>query len=136
MRGLRLSLLVGLVVFVAAACGNKDAEKRIAELESKIAEMEGAATTLASPNSTPAEPETKPEGPLPAFAFAEEEFDFGTINEGDVVEHVFKFTNTSDKPLTISNARGSCGCTVPEWPREPIAPGEDGEIKVKFIIIT
>lgn len=67
-----------------------------------------------------------------AISFEENSFDFGTLEEGDKVEHVFKFTNTSDNPLTISNARGSCGCTVPEWPREPIAPGEGGEIKVKF----
>lgn len=66
------------------------------------------------------------------ISFEENSFDFGTIEEGDKVEHVFKFTNTSDNPLTISNARGSCGCTVPEWPREAIAPGEQGEIKVKF----
>ena len=47
-------------------------------------------------------------------------------------QHIFEFTNTSNNPLTISNAKGSCGCTVPEWPKEPIAPGEVGEIKVKY----
>ncbi|HIB78103.1 MAG TPA: DUF1573 domain-containing protein [Flavobacteriales bacterium] len=62
----------------------------------------------------------------------EQAFDFGTLEDGDKVEHIFKFTNTSNNPLTISNARGSCGCTVPEWPKEPIAPGGTGEIKVKF----
>ncbi|MGH1339838.1 MAG: DUF1573 domain-containing protein [Aureispira sp.] len=81
---------------------------------------------------------TQPQQPIvdPATAasisFTENSFDFGTLEEGDKVEHVFKFTNTSDNPLTINNARGSCGCTVPEWPRDPIAPGEEGEIKVKF----
>lgn len=62
----------------------------------------------------------------------EKVFDFGPLQEGEKVEHVFEFTNTSSNPLTISNAKGSCGCTVPEWPREPIAPGEKGEIKVKY----
>ncbi|MEM6525393.1 MAG: DUF1573 domain-containing protein [Bacteroidota bacterium] len=132
MKGFKLSMLVGLVVLVATACGNKDAEKRIAELESRLAEMEGAATTLANPSSTPAEPETKPEGPLPAFEFEEEEFDFGTINEGDIVEHVFKFKNVGDAPLIIQSARGSCGCTVPNPPKEPIGVGETGEMLVKF----
>lgn len=66
------------------------------------------------------------------IAFEENSFDFGTLEEGEKVEHVFKFTNTSDNPLIISNARGSCGCTVPEWPREPVAPGAEGEIRVKF----
>jgi len=58
--------------------------------------------------------------------------DFGTITEGEVVEHTFSFTNTGDAPLVITNAKGSCGCTVPEWPRESIAPGETGAIKVRF----
>ncbi|MGH1339342.1 MAG: DUF1573 domain-containing protein [Aureispira sp.] len=66
------------------------------------------------------------------ITFEEEVFDFGDIVEGDAVEHVFKFTNTGKNPLIINNARGSCGCTVPEWPRDPIAPGQDGEIQVKF----
>lgn len=90
------------------------------------------------PAIKPTDTQTQPQQPEvdPATAanlvFAENEFDFGTLEEGEKVEHVFKFENTSDNPLTISNARGSCGCTVPEWPREPIAPGESGEIKVKF----
>ena len=82
-------------------------------------------------NTQPQQPEVDPATAANAV-FAENEFDFGTLEEGEKVEHVFKFENTSTNPLTISNARGSCGCTVPEWPREPIAPGESGEIKVKF----
>ncbi len=57
---------------------------------------------------------------------------FGTVQEGSIVERTFTFTNTGTKPLVISNARGSCGCTVPEWPRKPIAPGRKGTIRVKF----
>lgn len=68
----------------------------------------------------------------PVFAFAEEAHDFGVINEGTKAEHDFTFTNTGDAPLIISNAKGSCGCTVPQWPREPIAPGETGIIHVVF----
>lgn len=68
----------------------------------------------------------------PVFTFEETSFDFGNIDEGTVAEHVFSFTNTGDAPLIISNARGSCGCTVPEWPRTPIAPGATGSIKVSF----
>lgn len=68
----------------------------------------------------------------PKFSFSEEAFDFGTITEGDVAKHDFEFTNSGDAPLIITNAQGSCGCTVPEWPREPIAPGETGIIHVEF----
>ena len=68
----------------------------------------------------------------PAFSFAQENHDFGTIAQGDKPQTTFTFTNTGDAPLIISNAQGSCGCTVPDWPRNPIAPGEQGEIKVSF----
>jgi hypothetical protein len=68
----------------------------------------------------------------PRFKFDKTEHDFGTINEGDVVETVFSFTNVGKSELIIASAKGSCGCTVPEWPKEPIMPGEVGQIKVKF----
>ncbi len=73
-----------------------------------------------------------PNAPLPKFEFEEENHDFGTIEEGVVAKHDFKFKNTGEAPLIISSATGSCGCTVPEWPREPIAPGETGIIHVEF----
>ena len=57
---------------------------------------------------------------------------FGQINQGDIVEQTFHFQNTGKNPLIISSAVGSCGCTVPTYPKEPIAPGEKGEIHVKF----
>ena len=69
---------------------------------------------------------------LPEIVFEEEFHDFGEINEGLVAEHVFSFKNEGEGPLIISNAQGSCGCTVPVWPRQPIAPGATGEIKVSF----
>lgn len=68
----------------------------------------------------------------PKLSFNKTEHDFGTLNEGDIVETVFEFENTGKSELIIISAKGSCGCTVPEWPKEPIMPGETGEIKVKF----
>jgi len=68
----------------------------------------------------------------PKISFEKTEHDFGTLNEGDIVETVFAFKNTGKSELIIISAKGSCGCTVPEWPKEPILPGESGEIKVKF----
>ncbi len=64
--------------------------------------------------------------------FEETEYNFGTINQGDTVRHTFVFKNDSEEPLLISNASASCGCTIPEWPKEPIKPGENGKIEVKF----
>ena len=69
---------------------------------------------------------------LPVISFDANFHDFGEITEGAVAEHVFTFKNEGDGPLIVSNAQGSCGCTVPVWPRQPIAPGETGEIKVSF----
>ena len=85
--------------------------------------------------------ETEPKGDSTAladtanmakFKFAESEYDFGDIKEGDVVKHVFKFTNVGKTELAISDARGSCGCTIPSYPKESIAPGAEGEIEVQF----
>ena len=66
------------------------------------------------------------------MTYEETEFDFGQADEGVVVEHKFKFRNTGKSPLLIQKARSSCGCTIPEWPEEPIPPGGTGEITAKF----
>jgi len=67
-----------------------------------------------------------------AFTFSEELWDFKDINEGVLATHEFEFKNTGDVPLVITSARGSCGCTVPDYPRTPIEPGAKGIIKVSF----
>ncbi len=64
--------------------------------------------------------------------FDEPEYDFGEINATEKVEHVFTFTNTGNIPLVINEAKGSCGCTVPEYPKTPVAPGEKADVKVSF----
>lgn len=68
----------------------------------------------------------------PKMTFREKEFHFGKIIDGEKVIHEFEFTNTGDGDLVISGADATCGCTVPEWPRQPIKPGGKGTIKVKF----
>ncbi len=73
-----------------------------------------------------------PSGPTTVMEFAETEFDFGTVQDGEKVSHVYKFKNTGKEPLVLSDAKGSCGCTVPKWPRDPIPPGGSGEIVVEF----
>ncbi|HEA29593.1 MAG TPA: DUF1573 domain-containing protein [Leeuwenhoekiella sp.] len=69
---------------------------------------------------------------LPVMEFEETEFDFGKISRGTNVEHVFKFKNTGDAPLVIVNARSTCGCTIPKYSDEPVAPGETGELLVQY----
>ena len=68
----------------------------------------------------------------PEFKFEVETYNFGTVKQGESVTYEYKFTNIGKEPLVISRAQGSCGCTVPEWPKEPIAPGKEGKIKVVF----
>lgn len=73
-----------------------------------------------------------PAGPTTTMEFVSYDHDFGTLDEGDVVTHVFEFTNTGAEPLILDKCKGSCGCTVPQCPKEPIAPGATGTIEVKF----
>lgn len=123
------------MLLVATACNDRNAEKKIAELESRLKELEGKKTAGAqAPTSPVAQPlqDQKPEGPLPVFEFANTDHDFGTINEGQVVEYTYAFKNTGDAPLIIQSAQGSCGCTVPEWSKEPIPAGGTGFVKAKF----
>ncbi len=68
----------------------------------------------------------------PVITFEKVLHDFGRITQGEKAEYSFRFTNTGDGDLLIANAYASCGCTVPEFSREPIAPGKAGFIKVTF----
>jgi hypothetical protein len=66
------------------------------------------------------------------ITFENTEHDFGTITQGDKVTYDFKFKNTGKSELLIKEAKGSCGCTVPEYPKDPISPGQEDIIKVSF----
>ena len=90
-----------------------------------------------TPNATQVTPATqnpssKATGKVTAIKFDEMSYDWGKLKEGDKMTHIFKFKNVGNEDLIISDARGSCGCTVPEWPKEPIKAGKTGEIKVIF----
>lgn len=68
----------------------------------------------------------------PVMEFKEKLYNFGTIAQGDTVLHTFVFENVGTEPLKILSARGSCGCTVPKYSEEAIAPGAKGEVQVRF----
>jgi len=129
-------LLVILVIAAAlVSCRDKAAEKRIAELEARLNSLEGnkaasPAPPAAAETATPAE--TKPEGPLPAIDFERTDYDFGTIREGQKVNYTYKFKNNGAAPLIVQSVQPSCGCTAPDWSRDPIPVGGTGFVKVEF----
>ena len=127
--------ILALFAFVAAlsftACKNEGSAAKDAARES-LATTQTTATPTANPTTTAPATPALPVGPLTSLEFSETSYDFGEIMEGEKVVHVYKFKNTGKEPLVISNAKGSCGCTVPDWPREPIPVGGDGEIRVQF----
>ena len=127
MKSLKLFLVLAVVGMVAVSCKNDKADTAS---EALATPQTTAPATTQTPAAAPAE--TVPVGPLTSLAFEETEHNFGDITEGDKVTHIFTFKNTGSEPLVISKAQGSCGCTVPDWPREPIPVGESGEIKVQY----
>ena len=76
--------------------------------------------------------DTEIEKGVATISLDKREYDFGSVNEGDIVETVFKVTNSSDTDLVITDAKVTCGCTVPVWPKEAIKPGETKDVKVRF----
>ncbi len=88
-----------------------------------------AQTTPTTAPAATAEP-AKSSGAVMTFEVVE--IDYGTIDQGSDPLRIFKFTNTGTEPLIIKTAKGSCGCTVPTWPKEPIMPGESNKIEVRY----
>jgi len=134
-------LIVAASIATLTGCRDKAAEKRIAELEARLSQLEkekpatapapGITPTATTPDATAAAA-TKPEGPLPAFKFEQTNYNFGQIKEGEKVIHSYKFQNTGDAPLIIENVQPTCGCTAPDWSKEPIPVGGTGFVKVEF----
>jgi hypothetical protein len=115
-------------LFIFNAC-KKDEQKTLAPISTVSSAEEG---TISPSNSKPIMDSIAEKYGLTEVEFDKREFDFGTINQGDKVETTFTIKNTGKKELVITDAFGSCGCTVPEVSKEPIAPGKSTTIKVKF----
>lgn len=126
-------------VMLTISCKKEDASSKIDSNATEIAPASPEAVLDPEPNISatparvePARPTPPADGKFAAMTFTKKEHDFGKITEGDKVTYVFSFENTGEADLIISDAKGSCGCTVPEYPKEPIAPGKQGKIKVSF----
>ncbi len=114
-------LCVGLAFVLSCNSGNsKEQEAEEIPLDQLSEQLIGQ-TVIPSADSSAA-----------VLELASDSYDFGEIKEGEKIEHEFRFTNTGSTPLIISNVQASCGCTTPEYSKNPIAPGEEGMVKVVF----
>lgn len=127
-RYLSIALIAGISV-LTISCGGNEANTADTNDTKKVEAPAKPANNVANQAKKAAQVEATGNA---KFEFTESVWDFGNIKSGEVVDHIFKFKNVGTEPLIISNAKGSCGCTAPAWPKEPIAPGESGEIKVVF----
>lgn len=92
----------------------------------------GMVNLAVSQTTAPATPKTEVPTEGPIMTFEKMACDYGEIEQNSEKDRFVKFTNTGTEPLVITNARGSCGCTVPVWPKEPIMPGQSSEIKISY----
>jgi len=109
-------IILGACLLVFQACDNKNANR---DLNSDDVFNGKSANGMSNEKKT-------------AIAFEQDTFRFGTIEEGERVSHAFNFVNMGKSDLIIVNAYGSCGCTVPEYSKKPVPPGQKGVINVVF----
>lgn len=124
----KVILMAATIVFAFAACN----EPNYIKGEGSDNGGSEVTTDLINNPATASEGTQVDEANAPAFEFEETLMNFGDISQGEKVKRTFSFTNVGKSNLIISSAKGSCGCTVPVWPKNPIAPGEAGEIEVVF----
>lgn len=129
-----LTVVNTYMIFDGQGSGNGLTDKAVKATPVKASQT---SKTLAQNKANPiqkkkAQEASKPDLPATSISFPNKVHDFGTIQQDSKNEHVFEFTNTGKEPLVIEKAKGSCGCTVPEYPKEPIPPGQTGEIKVVY----
>lgn len=118
-------------VFVTLFCLSLSTAVLHAQDTKKVTTTTTATTTAQQPAATPpAAPAPNPDAGV--FKFEEETHDFGTVPEGPLAEYDFEFKNTGKSPIVITEAHGSCGCTVPKWPSEPILPKHKAVIHVAY----
>ncbi len=119
-------VVLAALLALTTACKKENVNDKEVLLDSTSVQRPEAVETATPTAQVPTD------GKYPAMTFQKEEHDFGTIKQGDKVSTDFQFKNTGEADLIITSARGSCGCTVPDYPKTPIKPGETGNIKVSF----
>jgi hypothetical protein len=128
-------IALSIIGFGLVSC--KKENKEVQGAESVAADSTAATTVPADSTVTPVAGETaaapvKSDQPSTSIALSESSFDFGKVKKGDKVQHVYEVTNTGKNPLVISEVKPGCGCTVPDFTKEPILPGKKGKITLHF----
>ncbi len=118
-----LSIIYGFVVTTMISCNSSEPAKTNSGQDQVSPDIVNNAATASGQENAKK---------LPVFSFEETSHFFGTINSGERMSYDFKFKNTGNADLIISQATGSCGCTIPEYSKDPIKPGDEGVIKVKY----
>src|SRR5690606_34226755 len=106
------TVLLGAALATLVACGNSGNGDNEEELSDTVANKAATGGGI--------------------IEFEETAFDFGEVKEGEVIEHVYTYTNTGKTPVILSQVSASCGCTTPSYTQTPVLPGKSGEIKVSF----
>lgn len=119
---------MGLAVLILTNCGQQPTASGDAVQEIRVPQGSNS-ELIRNPVSADTPSDT---GKMAKIIFPQPVFDFGDIDDKNIVSHTFEFTNAGKVPLIISHVRGNCGCTVPHWPKDPIAPGAGGKIEVRF----
>ncbi|QIY92151.1 DUF1573 domain-containing protein [Chryseobacterium gallinarum] len=128
-------IALSIIGFGLVSCKKENKETQSSEA---VATDSTAAATPVTTDSTAAPiagttPETPASNqPSTTVALSESNFDFGNIKKGDKVEHIYEVTNTGKNPLIISEVKPGCGCTAPDFTKEPIMPGKKGKITLHF----
>ncbi|SHE56232.1 DUF1573 domain-containing protein [Chryseobacterium takakiae] len=118
--------------FVSCKKENKESQEKLLTERPDIhrtAPADSAGVTATPETAAPAPVSNQP---LTTIALSESNFDFGKIKKGDKVEHIYEITNTGTNPLVISEVKPGCGCTAPDFTKEPIMPGKKGKITLHF----
>ncbi|KMQ67133.1 hypothetical protein ACM39_15250 [Chryseobacterium sp. FH2] len=131
-------IALSIIGFGLVSCKKENKETQSAD--AVVADSTAATVTPADSTIAPAAPISGAETAAPAqsnqpttsIALSESNFDFGKIKKGEKVEHVYEVTNTGNNPLVISEVKPGCGCTVPDFTKEPILPGKKGKITLHF----
>ena len=130
----RVSLLLVVMfatMFVMQSC-KEDSKVKEGAREQLSSAKDKVSNATRNPKDVLKKQEAEPVGPTTKVKFENMSYDFGKVMEGKIVEYDYKFKNVGTEPLVLKKVKASCGCTVPTWPRNAIAPGESAVIHAKF----